>query len=415
MAPSALPFGLGWHLPRAMTEDDMARVRRAVHRGGAARGAHRLRRRRTPYGPRLYAARLLLPIAANTRNDAWGGSLDGRMRFPLEVARAVRAVVPRGTPLGARLTGSDWTEGGLTVADAVALAKALKAAGLDYVDVSSGGVTTSATPPSTPGHNVPLAEAVRRDARHRDAHGRADRHAGPGRGHRRGGPRRHGRARPRLSRRSALGLARRAGVGGEVTHPPQYLRAGPVLARRDHGASADRDQVRWPTRFWSTLTPRSTGREPPPRRGRGRRCRRRRRLLRRRRGPAGVSALGHQGAAGAAACRIRRRRPLPLPMKSSRSPAPRIAANRPMSKASPACWRKPGSTQRRCAAARIGRCRSRPLSPWRGPARPRPCTTTAPASMPAFSVSPAPWMPTAAAIGSPSIRCSARFTPCWKI
>ncbi len=81
------------------------------------------------------------PIS-NTRNDDWGGSLEGRMRFPLEVARAVRAVIPAGTPYGGRLTGSDWLDGGLTVADAVALAKALKQAGVDYVDVSSGGVST---------------------------------------------------------------------------------------------------------------------------------------------------------------------------------------------------------------------------------------------------------------------------------
>ena len=175
MAPSALPFGPGWHLPRAMTEDDMARVvvlfteaaRRAVRIGFDAVELH------MAHGYMLHG--FFSPIS-NTRNDAWGGSLDGRMRFPLEVARAVRAVVPRGTPLGARLTGSDWTDGGLTVADAVALAKALKAAGLDYVDVSSGGVTTSATPPSTPGYNVPLAERCGATPASRRAR-RADRHA----------------------------------------------------------------------------------------------------------------------------------------------------------------------------------------------------------------------------------------------
>ena len=64
----------------------------------------------------------LSPIS-NQRNDDWGGALEGRMRFPLEVARDVRDVVPRGTPLGARLTGTDWLDGGLTVTDAVELAK----------------------------------------------------------------------------------------------------------------------------------------------------------------------------------------------------------------------------------------------------------------------------------------------------
>ena len=105
------------------------------------------------------------PIS-NTRNDGWGGSLEGRMRFPLEVARAVRAIVPRGTAFGARLTGSDWLDGGLTVADAVVLAKALKEAGLDYVDVSSGGVSTQgqASVPRDPGYNVAIADQIRREA-----------------------------------------------------------------------------------------------------------------------------------------------------------------------------------------------------------------------------------------------------------
>ncbi len=86
--------------------------------------------------------------------------------FRSKLPRAVRAVVPRGIPFGARLTGSDWLDGGLTVADAVALAKALKDAGLDYVDVSSGGVSTQgqASVPRDPGYNVPLAEQIRREA-----------------------------------------------------------------------------------------------------------------------------------------------------------------------------------------------------------------------------------------------------------
>jgi NADPH2 dehydrogenase len=105
----------------------------------------------------------LSPIS-NLRNDTWGGSLDGRMRFPLDVARAVRTVVPRGTPLGARITGSDWMDGGLTAADAVVVTKALKKAGLDYVDISSGGVGVGGgSLPNEPGYNVSIAEQVRRE------------------------------------------------------------------------------------------------------------------------------------------------------------------------------------------------------------------------------------------------------------
>jgi 2,4-dienoyl-CoA reductase-like NADH-dependent reductase (Old Yellow Enzyme family) len=101
---------------------------------------------------------------SNRRNDEYGGTLEGRMRFPLEIARAVRAVVPRGTPVGARITGTDWVDGGLTAADAVVFAKALKAEGLDYVDVSSGAITVDAQRAPTPAFNVPFAEKVRREA-----------------------------------------------------------------------------------------------------------------------------------------------------------------------------------------------------------------------------------------------------------
>jgi NADPH2 dehydrogenase len=165
IAPSAIPFGPGWHMPRAMTEDDMVHVRvlfveaakRALRIGFDAIELH------CAHGYLLHG--FVSPIS-NTRNDAWGGALEGRMRFPLEVARAVRAVVPRHIPLGARLTGSDWLDGGLTVADAVAFAKALKEAGLDYIDVSSGGVSTAgqASVPRNPGYNVPLAGQIRREA-----------------------------------------------------------------------------------------------------------------------------------------------------------------------------------------------------------------------------------------------------------
>jgi len=165
IAPSAIPFGPGWHMPRAMTEDDMARVRaafvdaakRAVRIGFDAVELH------LAHGYLLHG--FVSPIS-NTRNDGWGGALEGRMRFPLEIAGAVRAVVPRGTAFGARLTGSDWLDGGLTVADAVALAKALKDAGLDYVDVSSGGVSTQgqARVPRDPGYNVAIADQIRCEA-----------------------------------------------------------------------------------------------------------------------------------------------------------------------------------------------------------------------------------------------------------
>ena len=131
IAPSALPFGPGWHTPRAMNEEDMARVRaafadsakRAVRLGFDAIELH------FAHGYLLHS--FVSPLA-NKRNDEFGGSFEGRMRFPLDVVRDTRAVVPRGIPLGARITGTDWVDGGLTPDDAVKMAKALKAKGYEY-------------------------------------------------------------------------------------------------------------------------------------------------------------------------------------------------------------------------------------------------------------------------------------------
>jgi 2,4-dienoyl-CoA reductase-like NADH-dependent reductase (Old Yellow Enzyme family) len=100
----------------------------------------------------------------NRRTDQYGGSQENRMRFSCELALAVREEVPRTIALGVRITGSDWVDGGLTAADAVTLATALKEAGIDYVDISSGGISTEARTPAAPGYNVEIAAAVRHNA-----------------------------------------------------------------------------------------------------------------------------------------------------------------------------------------------------------------------------------------------------------
>jgi NADPH2 dehydrogenase len=151
------------------------------------------------------------------------------MRFSLELTQAVRAVVPRGVPLGARITGSDWLDGGLTAADAVSATKMLKEAGLDYVDVSSGGISAEARNPSGPGYNVDIAAGVRRgtgiatrtvglivtprQAEAIVADGKADMVA---------------IARASLDDPHWGWHAARA-LGGDVKRPPQYLRAGEKL------------------------------------------------------------------------------------------------------------------------------------------------------------------------------------------
>jgi NADPH2 dehydrogenase len=163
IAPSAVPYGEGWHTPREATEADMARVREAFV--AAARRALRIGfdaiELHLAHGYLLHG--FLSPVS-NRRADGLGGSLENRLRFPLEVVRAVRAVVPKNIALGARMTGSDWRDDGLKASDAVAIAKALKAEGIDYVCVSSGGVTAETRTPTSPSYNAPLAEQVRREA-----------------------------------------------------------------------------------------------------------------------------------------------------------------------------------------------------------------------------------------------------------
>ena len=162
IAPSAIPFGPKWPTPREMTTDDMARVRdgfvqaakRAVRAGIDAIELH---------GAHGYLLHSFISPISNRRSDGYGGSLTARMRFPLEIAQAVRAAVPKGMPLGARITGNDWSEGGLTPDDAVAFAQALKAAGLDFVCISSGGISADTRPTLVANMNVEFAEKVKRE------------------------------------------------------------------------------------------------------------------------------------------------------------------------------------------------------------------------------------------------------------
>ena len=133
---------------------------RGIRVGGGPCRAPGLRCHRTPHGSRLLGHSFISPLS-NRRTDRYGGSAENRMRFASEIVQAVRAVVPRGVALGARVTGSDWLDGGLDDADAVFCAKALKEAGLDFIDVSSGGLDAQARNPAAPGYNVPIAAKIR--------------------------------------------------------------------------------------------------------------------------------------------------------------------------------------------------------------------------------------------------------------
>ncbi len=100
---------------------------------------------------------------SNTRTDGWGTDLEGRLRLPVEVARATRAAIPDDMPLLARLSATDWCEDGWTVEDSVGLTRRFKAAGVDLLDVSSGG-NSAARIPVAPGYQAGLAARIRSGA-----------------------------------------------------------------------------------------------------------------------------------------------------------------------------------------------------------------------------------------------------------
>jgi NADPH2 dehydrogenase len=104
----------------------------------------------------------LSPIS-NQRSDEYGGSLENRMRFPLEIFDAVRAAFPADKPVGVRVSASDWVEGGWDIGQTIAYTKELKKRGADWLDASSGGVSPKQQIKLGPNYQVPFAEAVKKE------------------------------------------------------------------------------------------------------------------------------------------------------------------------------------------------------------------------------------------------------------
>lgn len=109
-----------------------------------------------------YLLHQFLSPLTNKRTDEYGGSLEGRMRFLLEVAQKVRNTIPAGMPLFVRISATDWVEGGWDIDEAILLCAELKKIGVDLIDVSSGGLVSNAVIPVGPGYQVPFAEAIRK-------------------------------------------------------------------------------------------------------------------------------------------------------------------------------------------------------------------------------------------------------------
>lgn len=162
-APSALPFADGWPEPLAMTGEQIDDLVAAF-----VRTAERARRLGFDY-LELHCAHgyllssFLSPIS-NRRDDDYGGSLENRMRLPLRIARELRQVWPTDRPLGAKINGSDFVDGGWTDEDAATFAAEIANAGVDMVTVSGGGIDPAQKINVEAGYQVPFAERVRRES-----------------------------------------------------------------------------------------------------------------------------------------------------------------------------------------------------------------------------------------------------------
>ncbi|MCB1908944.1 MAG: NADH:flavin oxidoreductase/NADH oxidase [Rhodocyclaceae bacterium] len=161
VAPSAIGHAAEDAPPRALDAAGLERVRTAFVE--AARRAVRLGVDLIElHGAHGYLLHEFLSPLANRRGDSYGGTLDKRMRFPLEVFDAVRRAVPDNIPVGIRISASDWLDDGWDLGQSIALARALDARGCNYIHVSSGGISNAQKIPLEPGYQIPFAEAIRK-------------------------------------------------------------------------------------------------------------------------------------------------------------------------------------------------------------------------------------------------------------
>ncbi|WP_342343716.1 NADH:flavin oxidoreductase/NADH oxidase [Martelella limonii] len=166
VAPGAVPHSEGWPAPHALEADEIGEIvdafaaaaKRAVAAGFDFVEIH---------GAHGYLIHTFISPLSNTRTDSYGGSFENRIRLALEVTEAVRAAIPADMPLFYRASAVDHAEGGLDIGDTVRLAKALKEKRVDLIDCSAGGINGPVARtriPQTPGHQIPYADEIRRDA-----------------------------------------------------------------------------------------------------------------------------------------------------------------------------------------------------------------------------------------------------------
>jgi 2,4-dienoyl-CoA reductase-like NADH-dependent reductase (Old Yellow Enzyme family) len=161
IAPSALPHKSDETAPKAMTAEDIARLTAefvATTKRARALGFDVIELH-CAHGYLLHE--FLSPLS-NHRTDQYGGSLENRMRLPLAIFDAVREAAGPDIAVGARLSATDWAEGGWDLEQSIVFSKALQAHGADFIDVSSGGVAAHQKITIGPGYQVPFAEAIRK-------------------------------------------------------------------------------------------------------------------------------------------------------------------------------------------------------------------------------------------------------------
>lgn len=163
LAPSPIPFSDNFPLPKEMNEDDIKLVinqfsdaaKRSVDAGFEVIELH------FAHG---YLIHEFLSPLSNHRKDNYGGSIENRCRFAIELAKSVRRIIPDGTPLFARISSTDWVEGGWDIEQSIQLAVWLKEVGVDLIDCSSGGNVPNANIPVGPSYQIPFAEKIKKEA-----------------------------------------------------------------------------------------------------------------------------------------------------------------------------------------------------------------------------------------------------------
>jgi 2,4-dienoyl-CoA reductase-like NADH-dependent reductase (Old Yellow Enzyme family) len=163
VAPSAIRFADDYTMPREMDKEDIEQATKDFVNGAlsAVEAGFETIEIHAAHG---YLLHEFLSSLSNKRSDEFGGSLENRIRFPLDVARKVREAVPERMPVFVRISATDWKEGGWDLEQSIEFCKRLKGIGIDLIDVSTGGNVPDAVIPVGPGYQVPFAKEIRANA-----------------------------------------------------------------------------------------------------------------------------------------------------------------------------------------------------------------------------------------------------------